>query len=169
MFENEEEKTGDYLLMDKEYTVIPVDATAQEAKEAFDDKDNYGIYISKMRSAKVTDKDLEAYFGPRSPRLKAAKERERGEPFPVRTPASIQDFIKSRVTKPNLVTPVIEGDILVFPRDKNPVRGETLSIVKTVLDNAGIKYKVKERTALAEIKRKIKELVKEEIQNQKKR
>lgn len=166
--EEDEKQAGDWLLMDREYAVTPIGATVEQAKEAFDDKNNYGRYLAGMRSAKVSDKDLEAHFGPRSPRLKASLEKERGEPFPVKTPQAIQDFIKSKVGKPNLVTPVIEGGELVFPKDKNPTRGETLSIIKTVLGNAGIKYKVREKTAMAEITKKIKTIVKEQLQARKK-
>ena len=164
--EDDEESGLDYVLMDREYVVEPLNATAEEVKAAFDNKDNYGRYISKMRGAKVTDKDLEDYFGPRSPRLKATKEKERGEPYPVRTAASIAAFIASRVSKPNLVTPEIEGDVVVFPKKKNPTRGEVLNIIQTVLDNAKIKYKVTQRNTLDEIKAKLKTLVKEEIQKQ---
>jgi hypothetical protein len=164
LFENEEETGADYLLMDKEYVLTPVDTTAEELIKAFDNKDNYGRYVSSMRSAKVTDKDLEDYFGPRSPRLKASKEAERGAPFPVKTPQAIQDFIKSKVGKPNLVHPELEGDVVVFPKAKNPTRGETKNIIQTVLDNAGIKYKIKQRATIDEAKKaKLKAFLKEEI------
>lgn len=166
IFENEEEKGLEYLMMDKEYVVHPVNATPEEVVAAFNNKDNYGRYVSKMRSAKVSDKDIEDYFGPRSPRLKAVKEKERGEPFPIRTADSMKAFIASKINKPNLVAPEIEGDTVVFPKDKNPTRGEVESIIQTVLDNAGIKYKLKIRKTLDEIKTRIKGLVKEEIQRQ---
>ena len=41
--EDDEESGLDYVLMDREYVVEPLNATAEEVKAAFDNKDNYRI------------------------------------------------------------------------------------------------------------------------------
>lgn len=140
-YENEETNT-DYIMFDRDVVLtMKYPYTAEDAITALDNKDNYGRYISTMRSSKVTEKDLDEFFGPRSPRVKAAREKELGKKFPIRTAQAIQDYINSRVSKPNLVQYEVQGDTLVFPKEKNQTRGAVMNIVKTVLENAGIDKK----------------------------
>ena len=187
----EEEDSQDfYLLQDRDLIVtIKKPHTAEEADEALKTKDNYGRYISTMRSAKVSDRDVENYFGPRSPNVKNANQRKRFEkfkeanpesqmdynewltkgpvgtdmgPYPARTPDNYNAFINPSITKPNLLNWGIKGDTLVFPKDLNPGRNEIKSIVTTVLTNAGFGEKTFTfKTDVSEAK--IKAMIKEEI------
>ena len=81
--------------------------------------------------------------------------------FPVKTKAAIDDFIKSRAGKPNLVAYTVVGDSLVFPNSKNTSKGRTQSIVSTVMKNAGVRYTIKQKESFNEAK--IKAIIREEI------
>lgn len=187
----EEEDSQDfYLLQDRDLIVtIKKPHTVEEADEALKTKDNYGRYISTMRSSKVSDKDVDNYFGPRSPNVRNANQKKRFEkfkeanpesqmdynewltkgpvgtdmgPYPARTPDNYNAFINPSITKPNLLNWGIKGDTLVFPKDLNPGRNEIKSIVTTVLKNAGFGEKTFTfKTDVSEAK--IKAMIKEEI------
>ena len=163
IFENEEEQgPGSWIAADKDIVVIPQgSSTVEDAIKALEDKNNYGIYVSNIRTGKVTPKDMEEFFGPTSPRAKQAIEKERGVKFPIKTKAAIDDFIKNRAGKPNLVYYDVVGDTLVFPNSKNTSKGRTQSIVSTVMDNAGINYTIKQKESFKESQ--IKAIIKEEI------
>jgi hypothetical protein len=151
--EEEEQGPGSWIAADKDIVAtIQAPSTIQDAIKALEDKNNYGIYLANIRSGKVTAQEMDDYFGPSSPRAKAALERERGVKFPIKTKQAIDDFIKSRVGKPNLVTYEVKGDTLIFPNSKNISKGKTQSIVSTVLDNAGIKYTLKQKESFTESK-----------------
>ena len=162
--EEEEEKPSGWFAADYDIVVEPMGVSAQEAAKAFEDKNNYGIYTANMRSNKVTQADIDAHFGPTHRATKMKLEKERGEPFPIRTRQAIDDFIKSRIEKPNLVKYQIEDNLLVFPKEKNPSKDATVKIIKTVLDSAGIKHKVKEKESFTEAA--LKAIIKEEIRKQ---
>jgi hypothetical protein len=104
---------------------------------------------------------MEEFFGPSSPRAKQAIEKQTGVKFPIKTKAAIDDFIKNRAGKPNLVFYDIVDDTLVFPNTKNTSKGRTQSIVATVLDNAGINYTIKQKESFKESQ--IKAMIREEI------
>jgi hypothetical protein len=104
---------------------------------------------------------MEEFFGPSSPRAKQKIEKDTGVSFPVKTKAAIDDFIKNRAGKPNLVFYDIVDDTLVFPNTKNTSKGRTQSIVATVMDNAGINYTIKQKESFKESE--IKAMIKEEI------
>ena len=163
IFENEEEQgPGSWIAADKDIVVIPQgSSTVQDAVKALEDKSNYGIYLSNIRTGKVTPKDMEEFFGPSSPRAKQKIEKDTGVSFPVKTKAAIDDFIKNRAGKPNLVFYDIVDDTLVFPNTKNTSKGRTQSIVATVLDNAGINYTIKQKESFKESQ--IKAMIREEI------
>jgi hypothetical protein len=163
IFENEEEQgPGSWIAADKDIVVIPQgSSTVEDAVKALEDKSNYGIYLSNIRTGKVTPKDMEEFFGPSSPRAKQKIEKDTGVSFPVKTKAAIDDFIKNRAGKPNLVFYDIVDDTLVFPNTKNTSKGRTQSIVATVLDNAGINYTIKQKESFKESQ--IKAMIREEI------
>lgn len=148
--EEDEEKPSGWFAADYDIVVEPMGVSAQDAAQAFEDKNNYGMYTANMRSKKVTQADIDAHFGPTHRATKMKLEKERGEPFPLRTKTAIDDFIKSKIEKPNLVKYEIKGDLLVFPKEKNPSKDATVKIIKTVLDSAGIKHKVKEKESFTE-------------------
>ena len=163
IFENEEEQgPGSWIAADKDIVVIPQgSSTVEDAVKALEDKSNYGIYLSNIRTGKVTPKDMEEFFGPSSPRAKQKIEKDTGVSFPVKTKAAIDDFIKNRAGKPNLVFYDIVDDTLVFPNTKNTSKGRTQSIVATVMDNAGINYTIKQKESFKEAQ--IKAMIREEI------
>jgi hypothetical protein len=163
IFENEEEQgPGSWIAADKDIVVIPQgSSTVEDAVKALEDKSNYGIYLSNIRTGKVTPKDMEEFFGPSSPRAKQKIEKDTGVSFPVKTKAAIDDFIKNRAGKPNLVFYDIVDDTLVFPNTKNTSKGRTQSIVATVMDNAGINYTIKQKESFKESQ--IKAMIREEI------
>ena len=163
IFENEEEQgPGSWIAADKDIVVIPQgSSTVQDAVKALEDKSNYGIYLSNIRTGKVTPKDMEEFFGPSSPRAKQKIEKDTGVSFPVKTKAAIDDFIKNRAGKPNLVFYDVVDGTLVFPNTKNTSKGRTQSIVATVMDNAGINYTIKQKESFKESQ--IKAIIREEI------
>ena len=163
IFEDEEEQgPGSWIAADKDIVVIPQGSTTvEDLTKALEDKNNYGIYVSNIRSGKVTPKDMEEFFGPSSPRAKQAIEKQTGVKFPIKTKAAIDDFIKNRAGKPNLVFYDVVGDTLVFPNSKNTSKGRTQSIVSTVMDNAGVNYTIKQKESFKESQ--IKAMIKEEI------
>ena len=163
IFENEEEQgPGSWIAADKDIVVIPQgSSTVEDAVKALEDKNNYGIYLSNIRTGKVTPKDMEEFFGPSSPRAKQKIEKDTGVSFPVKTKAAIDDFIKNRAGKPNLVFYDVVDGTLVFPNSKNTSKGRTQSIVATVMDNAGINYTIKQKESFKEAQ--IKAMIREEI------
>ena len=162
--EDDDERPSGHFANTYNIVVVPAGATAEEAAKAFEDINNYGIYATNMRSSKVTQADIDAYFGPSHRPTKMKMEKERGEPFPIRTKQAMDDFIKARAGKPNLVKFEIQGKTLVFPADKNPTKDATVKIIKTVLDSAGIAYRLQEKETFTEAK--LKAIIKEEIRKQ---
>jgi len=164
--EEDEEKPSGWFAPDYNIEVMPMGASVEETAAAFDDVKNYGMYIANIRSQKVTPKDIDDYFGPAHRPTKMKMEKERGKPFPIRTKDAMNAFIASRAGKPNLVTFEITGDTLLFPKEKNPSKDTTFKIIKTVLDNAGIGHRIKEKESYTENINKLKDLIREEIRKQ---
>jgi len=187
---HEDDDQDFYLLQDRDLIVtIKKPHTAEEASEALSKKDNYGRYTSTMRNSKVSDKDVEDYFGPRSTNVKNLKLQARYEkfkeanpeskmeynewltkgpvgtdmgPYPVRTKDNYDAFINPSISKPNLLSWGIKDNTLVFPKEFNPGRNEIKSIVTTVLTNAGFGEKTFTfKTDVSEAK--IKAMIREEI------
>ena len=162
LYENDEEDL--YLLLDRDIVVrVKAPKTPDDVVKALENKDNYGRYLGTMRNAKVSDKDVENHFGPRSIRAREKNETERYEkfkqqnpdsdltlqqwktegpagtdigPYPVRTKDNYDMFVKQFITKPNLLNYYKKGDAVIFPKDPARGRNEIKNIVATVLDNA---------------------------------
>jgi len=153
--DEEEQGPGSWIAADKDLVLLPKDpSTIEDAIKALENKDNYGIYLSNIRSGKVTPKNMEDFFGPTSPAAKKKIEKDTGIAFPIKTKAAIDDFIKSRAGKPNLVYYEVVGNTLMFPNSKNTSKGRTQSIVSTIMDNAGVKYEIKQKESFGENKDK---------------
>lgn len=164
--ENEEEFVGGGLLMDRDQVLVPkAPHTIEDVIQAINTVDNYGPYISSMRGRKVTDKDLQAHFGPNSPRARAALEKETGVKFPVKTKQAIDDFIKQGIKTPDLLNYDVEDGELIFKVERNPQRGKLKNIIKTVMDNAGIAYRLKDRQESQ--KKRLKKIVQEVVTRKK--
>lgn len=154
IFEQEEEAPS-FSREKVEYDIVlsPVEASVTDLISAFENIDNYGKYISNIRNTAANlQQAIDAHFGPNIPAKRKALEKQRGTPFPVKTKTAIDDFIKSYTNKPKLLKYTVKDDTLVFPRSSNPNKEVTKNIIKTVLDNAGINYKIKETEAVSETK-----------------
>lgn len=186
----EDDNQDSWLLQDRDTVVtIKPPYSVQEADTALNNKENYGRYISTMRNSKVSQKDIEEYFGPRSLNVKNIKQKERYSkfievnphsqmdykqwltdgpigtetgPYPVNTKANYDAFVNQFITKPNLLRWVIKDNTLIFPKDLNPGRNEVKSIVNTVLQNAGFPQKSYTITASV-TEGKLKQYIQEEL------
>ena len=127
-------------------TVTPEGTTAEKTALAFDNIDNYGIYASNIRNTATNkaaiNKAIEQHFGT------PIQRRSKNNKFPAYTKDALDAFIKQYTSKPQLVKFNIGGNSLVFPQKDNPTKDLTKKIIKTVLDNAGIKYKISEKEAI---------------------
>lgn len=168
IFESDEEYVSSGILEDHDQLlIVKPPHTTEDAIAAIKDINNYGSYVSSIRGAKVTDKDLAAHFGPSSPRAKASIEKERGNPFPIKTKQAIDDFIKAGVKNPDLLNYEIEDGKLLFTVERNPQKGKLRNILKTVFDSAGISYKLKDKAETYTKKRKLKKIVQEVLKSKK--
>jgi hypothetical protein len=104
--------------------------------EAFKDINNYGMYISNMQNHMNAKDIIEKHFGPAIPAKRKMIERQQGFLFPIKTKSSIDDLMKSIVSKPNILYYYIKDNMLVFDNIKNPSKKNTRSIIETVLKNA---------------------------------
>lgn len=139
---------------------------------AFEEPKNYGIYLSNLRNYDTRLRDaMEKYFGPSIPAKKRAAEKLRGKPFPPKSKPAIDHFIKKYNERygsnMNLLNfEILSGDALTFPFDKNPQKELTRKIIKTVMDNAGIKYELDSIERVEEsVKNKLNKIVKEILKN----
>jgi len=141
--------------------LTPAVVSVDEVVNALNDINNYGPYVANIRNTKSDiEKAVEDHFGPNQRFTKAKLEKERGKPFPVKTKAALDAFIKTLTTKPNLLRWKVEGDTLVFPAKNNPTKKVTDNIIKTVMNNAGIDYDLENKEALSELKKLVKEEIK---------
>ena len=97
----------------------------------------------------------------KNPEEKYKTLRDNNGKFPLQTKADMDNFLKSRTGKPNLVAYTVVGDSLVFPNSKNTSKGRTQSIVSTVMKNAGVRYTIKQKESFNEAH--IKAIIREEI------
>ena len=153
LMENDGEEEGNFSLGKVSYDlVLTPEGTIDNTIKALEDISNYGIYVSNIRNTatnKATiNKALEDYFGPGNPAKKKSIEKQKGTPFPTKTKQAMDDFTKQFTSKPQLVSYVVKGNSLVFPQNDNPTKDLTKKIIKTVLDNAGIKFKLSEKEAI---------------------
>jgi hypothetical protein len=123
--------------------LTPQNASVEDVIAALGNRDNYGEYLINTRNKKEVEAAIIKHFGPNLPTLKKPLEKKQGFPFPPKTRQAMEDLIKGFEGKPNLVTyDIYGGDKLLFPTDKNNSQVTTANILKTVLGNAGIKYKL---------------------------
>lgn len=172
IFEQDEQEPGKYSSVNAEYdiNITPTGASTDEVIKALENINNYGIYISNMRNQPKVHQGIEKYFGNMSaegkkisPAEKASIEKRTGKKFPIKTKDAIDSITMSLIDKPNLLKYEVKGDSVVFPQKGNPTKEVTKRIIKTVLGNAGIKYKAKE-VELAESKTiKFLDILREEV------
>lgn len=164
IFENDEESSISKQKASYDLVVTPKDKTPEDVIKALDNIDNYGQYISNIRTDKAgLQKALDDYFGPSLPVKKKQLEKERGKPFPPKTKQAIDDFIRSKTSKPDMLKYVVQDNTLIFPKNSNPNKELTKAILKTVLGKANIEYSVDEKESLDENVFKLKKLIKEEV------
>jgi len=114
--------------------------------QALENIDNYGKYVSNIRTDKVSlQKALEDYFGPSLPVKRKSLEKQRGSSFPVKTKQAVDDFIKKFTSDPSLLFYVPQKNSIIFPKEKNPNKEFTKKVVQTVLGNAGLSYDLREK------------------------
>lgn len=165
--------------------------TVEDLIKALEDKNNYGMYKSAMADSQAKEdrygppgrrsfieksfvvaqeenteeeriqKFIEANKKLKNPEEKYKTLRDNNGKFPLQTKTDMDNFLKSRGGKPNLVAYNVMGDSLVFPNSKNTSKGRTQSIVSTVMDNAGVNYTIKQKESFKESQ--IKAMIKEEI------
>ena len=138
--------------------LTPLASSVQDAVSALEKINNYGAYVSNIRNTKS---DIEQavidHFGPNQPFAKKKAEKEKGKPFPVKTKAAIDNFIKTLSTKPSILKWKIVDDTLVFPSAGNPTKKVTEKIINTVMDNAGLNYDLENKESVSESRKNIKE------------
>lgn len=131
--------------------LTPENASAEDVISALENRDNYGEYLINTRNKKEVEAAIIKHFGPNLPTHKKPLEKKQGFPFPPKTRQAMEDLIKSFDGKPNLLTyDIYGGDKIIFPSDKNNSQIATSNILKTVLGNAGIKYKLEKFENLQE-------------------
>jgi len=164
IYENDEESSISKEKASYDLVVTPKDKTTKDVIDALDNIDNYGQYVSNIRTDKAgLQKALDDHFGPSLPVKKKALEKQRGTPFPPKTKQAIDDFIRSKTSKPDMLKFVEKDNTLIFPKNSNPNKELTKAILKTVLGKAGITYSVEEKESLDENITKLKKIIKEEV------
>jgi hypothetical protein len=118
--------------------------TVDDVVAALENRDLYGEYLINTRNKGRVEDAITKHFGPNLPTLKRPLEKKQGFPFPPKTKQAMEDLIKSFESKPDLLTYEInrEKNTILFPTNKNNSQITTTNILKTVLGNAGIKYKL---------------------------
>ena len=132
--------------------LTPINSTPEEIESALNDRENYGPYLINTRDKSSVNKAIEDHFGPTLPTKKKPLEKLRGEPFPPKTKQAMDDFLKGlEVGKPNILTWEIKPDgTILFPSKRNESQQKTTNVLKQVLGNVGIKYKLEHFENLAE-------------------
>jgi hypothetical protein len=173
IFENEELDSITGLKKEKDIKLITYD-DLNKYINAFKNQDNYGIYLSQLISSKPNiNKALEDYFGPSVPTRRIPLEKKRGKPFPPKTKQAIDDFIKDFNSNIDILKYNIDNNNLIFPKHQNPEKGLTKKIIKTVMDNAKLNYKLEDVENIEEnktmiIKKKdFRNIIKEELEKYK--
>jgi hypothetical protein len=146
LMENDGEEDGNFSLGKVSYDlVLTPEDTVDNTVKALEDISNYGIYASNIRNTATNkaaiNKAIEQHFGT------PVQRRSKTNTFPIYTKDALNDFIKQFTSKPQLVSYTIKDNTLVFPQKDNPTKDLTKKIIKTVLDKAGIKYKLSEKEA----------------------
>lgn len=158
--ENEDEKPepestgggGNREKIDYDIFLTPKGKSLDDVIKALKDIENYGTYVSNMRSKASVEDAIVKHFGPTVPVKKKQLEKEMGKPFPMKTKQAIDDLVKSLTSRPTLLSYHKEGDELVFPKNSNPTKDLTKKIIKVVMGNAKIEYSLKDKENLGETK-----------------
>lgn len=118
--------------------------TVDDVVKALENRDYYGEYLISTRNKRQVEDAITRHFGPNLPTLKRPLEKKQGFPFPPKTKQAMEDLIRSFDSKPDLLTYEVnrEKNNILFPTDKNNSQVTTTNILKTVLGNAGIKYRL---------------------------
>jgi len=126
-----------------DYLLKPLDGfTKEDIIKALENRDNYGEFLINTRNKKEVEAAIIKHFGPNLPTHKRPLEKKQGFPFPPKTRQAMEDLVKSFDGKPNLLTYEVKEEGILFPTSKNNSQITTEKIIKTVLGNAGIKYKL---------------------------
>ena len=150
LMENDMDDTGSStrLRIVNDVVVTPKgDSTMQDLINALNNPNNYGMYLSGLLHANKNIKDkVAAYFGTSNQRIKGN--------YPDKTAANISAYIANLLsTDPGLdrLKPVLLGKITGWKQVGNEIYiAPTKTITKdtiekiftTVLDNAGVEYKI---------------------------
>lgn len=139
--------------------LTPIDSTRDDVISALKNRDYYGEYLINTRNKKEVEAAIIKHFGPNLPTHKKPLEKKQGFPFPPKTRQAMEDLIKSFEGNPNLLTYENYGENqLLFPTAKNNSQVTTTNILKTVLGNAGIKYKLEKFENLKEYSKPLNEV-----------
>jgi hypothetical protein len=129
-------------------------STIQNYLDALSEPDNYGSYFSNMRSSsRSVEQAIKDHFGPTLPVQKRSMEKKLGKKFPVKTKQAVDDLIKSLNKSVNILDYSVEDNYILFPSDSNDSQSKTKNIIKTVMGNAGLDYKLEEFENLKEYRR----------------
>lgn len=137
----------------KESFIKLVKLTPAARKEKFTDEELGKMYDILKSSGNITIGDT-------------TFKKVENEFYPKVSPKLTTDFLSQYAEKPNILKYDVKGDTLIFPQNKNESVNYMLQIIKTVLGNAGIEYKVGKYTTINENilkKHQLKQLIKEEI------
>lgn len=154
ILENEDESSNrGHSRSELDLLLVPLGgSTVQDVVAALDNRDYYGDYLINTRNKRSVEDAITKHFGPNLPTLKKPLEKKQGFPFPPKTRQAMEDLIKTFSGRPDLLTYEItpKQDGILFPTDKNGSQITTQNILKTVLGNAGIKYKLEKFEDLRE-------------------
>ena len=158
--ENADEDTPQQSSIKGQFNIVVTapDEDINDLKEAFEDINNYGIYVSNLRKDPKINTKIEQHFGNLDdkgkkiyPVTKKKLEKERGEPFPIKTKDNVDNLIKDMIKNGeiDLVSFEEKDDSLIFPHDSNPNKNVTKKIIDTVLKNAEIiDYEIEEKSTI---------------------
>jgi len=150
---------GQKLKSETDLVLTPKSADIDTVVSALENMDNYGMYLSNLRNTKAgLQKAIDDHFGPSVPMVKRGLEKKRGKPFAVKSKQAIDDFIKSFSKNTNILSYNVEGNSIRFPSGENATPATLKNIIKTVMDKAGIDYKLDSKETLNEQYTKAKKL-----------
>jgi len=120
--------------------LTPSNTSIEDVEKALTNPNFLGIYMSNLRNR--FKKEYEEEFG-------TVYDRRSGKKPPVTKDMENQfysNLLKDKKTR--LLTWVPKNNTLVFPQGNNPSKEVTKKMVKTILDNAKIKFKFSEKEAI---------------------
>lgn len=134
--------------------LTPINSSIEDTINAFEDSNNYGEYLSNARNKRSVEDAILQHFGPSLPVKKRALEKKLGKKFPIKTKQAMDDLIKSLESSIDIVSYEDKGNYILFPSDKNESKSYVKNVIKTVMGNAGIQYKIQEFEDLSEYSEK---------------